>query len=120
MDRFAVVAKQFIRLVPWPDWTQRGGLGGVYDPRLRIERGLGWGLAQPARPQLSGSGVVTGSVAQVATPHKPLLRPALKPLPWRTCPLRFWTTFQERWLGERCQCCCTRLLQARRDSRLAC
>jgi hypothetical protein len=37
-DTFAAVAKRPISLVPWAEWTQRGGLGGLYDPRLRIER----------------------------------------------------------------------------------
>src|SRR2546421_205475 len=35
-----------------------------------LGRVLGSGVAQPERPQFSGSGVTTGSVVQLAVPHK--------------------------------------------------
>src|SRR5947207_3418596 len=38
-------------------------------------RALGSGVAQPALPQVSGSGVAIGSVAQFPVPHKPSALP---------------------------------------------
>jgi hypothetical protein len=37
-DTFAAVAKRPMGLVPWAEWTQRGGLGGLYDARQGSER----------------------------------------------------------------------------------